>query len=92
MDELVHGVYRSETREQMLTIVERLRSQEDIQGLILGGTELPLLFRDRAEAGIAMLDTTKIHVARAVTYLLAQDPFNPTVEKDACKSAARPSP
>jgi aspartate racemase len=92
MGELVHGIYRSETREQLLAIVERLRSQEGIQGLILGGTELPLLFRDRTEAGIAMLDTTKIHVARAVTYLLAQEPPNPTVERDARKSAARPSP
>ncbi len=81
MGELVHGVYRPETREQLLTIVERLRSQEGIQGLILGGTELPLLFRDGAEVGIAMLDTTKIHVARAVTYLLAQESPNSTVER-----------
>jgi aspartate racemase len=73
MDELVQGVYRAETREQMLTIAERLRGEEGIQGLILGGTELPLLFRDGAQPGIPMLDTTKIHVERAVAYLLAQD-------------------
>ena len=92
MGELVHGVYRSETREQLLTIVARLRRQEGIQGLILGGTELPLLFRDGSEAGIAMLDTTKIHVARAVTYLLAQEPPNPTAERDTRKSTAPSSP
>ena len=92
MGELVHGVYRAETREQLLTIVERLRSQEGIQGLILGGTELPLLFRDGVQAGIPMLDTTKIHVERAVAYLLAQESPNPTVERDARKSAARPAP
>ena len=92
MDELVHGVYRAETREQLLTIVKRLRSQEGIQGLILGGTELPLLFRDRAQADIPMLDTTKIHVERAVACLLAQESPNPTVERDARRSAARRSP
>lgn len=71
MSELVHGVYRAETRGQMLTIVERLRKEEGIQGLILGGTELPLLFRDSGTAEIPVLDTTEIHVERAVSYLLA---------------------
>ena len=92
MSELVHGVYRAETRDQLLTIMERLVSQEGIQGLILGGTELPLLFRDGAQAGIPMLDTTKIHVERAVADLLAQEPRSPAAEKDARKSAAHPSP
>ena len=92
MGELVHGVYRAETREQLLTIAKRLRDQEGIQGLILGGTELPLLFRDGAQAGIPILDTNKIHVERAVAYLFAQEPPNRTVERDARKSAARPSP
>ena len=92
MSELVHGVYRAETREQLLMIVERLRSQEGVHGLILGGTELPLLLRDGAQADIPVLDTTKIHVERAVAYLLAQEPPNPTVERDARKTSARPSP
>jgi aspartate racemase len=73
MGELVHGVYRAETRERLLTVVERLKSQECIQGLILGGTELPLLFRDGGYVGIPMLDTTKIHVERAVAQLLAME-------------------
>ena len=70
MDELVQGVYRAETREQLLNIVERLKSQDGIQGLVLGGTELPLLFRGGAQAGVPMLDTTAIHVESAVTRLL----------------------
>ena len=70
MRELVQGVYRDETRAHVLAIVERLRSQGGIDGLILGGTELPLLFRDGAPVSIPMLDTTKIHVERAVALLL----------------------
>jgi aspartate racemase len=92
MGELVHGVYRAETRERLLTIVERLKREEGIQGLILGGTELPLLFRDGPQAGVPMLDTTKLHVERAVACLLAQDPPNPAVESGTRKSAARASP
>jgi len=71
MAELVHGVYRAQTRERLLTIVERMRSAESIQGVILGGTELPLLFRDGAQPQIPVLDTTQIHVERAVDHLLA---------------------
>ena len=40
-----------------------------IRALILGGTELPLLLRD-ADIGVPWLDTTRIHVARAVEELL----------------------
>lgn len=77
VDELVQGIYRAETREHLLTIVERMRSQDGIDGLILGGTELPLLFRDSVQAGIPILDTTAIHVASAVKYLFAQEPLDP---------------
>lgn len=63
-----------------------------IQGLILGGTELPLLFRDGPHADIPVLDTAKIHIERAVAYLLTQESPNSMVERDVRKSAARPSP
>lgn len=70
MSELVNGVFRAETRERLLAIVDRLTEREGIQGLILGGTELPLILRDVAHRGIPFLDTTRIHVERAVTQLL----------------------
>jgi aspartate/glutamate racemase len=37
---------------------------------VLAGTELPLLLRDTACA-VPLLDTTRIHVSRAMTALLA---------------------
>ena len=63
--ELVKGTVLPETRERLLTIVDRLKEREGIQGLILGGTELSLILRDTAVRGIPVLDTTKIH-ARAI--------------------------
>jgi aspartate racemase len=71
MNELVQGLVRAETRERLLTIVDRLKEQEGIQGLILGGTELPLILRGEANQGIPFLDTTKIHVEQAIAQLLS---------------------
>ena len=66
MGELVKGVFRSETRERLLAVVERLRTKDDVDGVILGGTELPLILRDEKEAGLPLLDTTRIHVGEIV--------------------------
>lgn len=73
MSELVNGVFRAETREGLLAIVDRLREQEGIQGVVLGGTELSLILRDVADRGIPFLDTTRIHVERAVAEMLLED-------------------
>ena len=64
--ELVPGVFRDETRAEMLAIAARLPS---IDGLVLGGTELPLLLRGDSANGIPLLDTTRIHVAAAMREL-----------------------
>lgn len=70
MSELVHGVFRAEPRERMLGIASEMRIRDRIDGLILGGTELPLLLGDVEETTLPWLDTTKIHVAEAVKWLL----------------------
>jgi aspartate racemase len=72
MNELVPGIFLPETRERLLEIVERMKVREDIEGLILGGTELPLILRDEAgTASVPFLDTTRIHVNSIVARLLS---------------------
>jgi aspartate racemase len=71
MTELVKGIFRSETREHFIAIARRLREKQGIDGLILGGTELPLLLRDESEIDMPLLDTTRLHVERAVEELLS---------------------
>jgi aspartate/glutamate racemase len=39
--------------------------------VVLGGTELPLLFRDGPPSRVPLLDTMRIHAERAVATLLA---------------------
>jgi aspartate racemase len=55
----------------LLTIVDRLKEREGIQGLILGGTELSLIFRDTTVRDIPVLDTTKIHAKAIVVEALS---------------------
>jgi len=70
MSELVRGEYLPETRAGLLAVVERLRLREGVDGIILGGTELPLILRDVAQVGIPFLDTGRIHVEAAVEHML----------------------
>jgi aspartate racemase len=69
--ELVRGQVLPATREHLLKIVDALKAREQIQGLILGGTELSLVFREDTVCGIPVLDTTQIHVNAAVARMLA---------------------
>ncbi len=71
MDELVNGIFLPETREGLLAIARRLKAQEGVAGLILGGTELPLILREVKDEGIPFLDTTKLHVEQLVAQLLS---------------------
>jgi aspartate/glutamate racemase len=48
-----------------------LRAKIDIDGVILAGTELPLILREPAHNGVPFLDTTKIHSEAAVTEMLS---------------------
>jgi len=70
-NELVKGTVLPETRQRLLKIVDRLKERESIQGLILGGTELSLIFRDATVCDIPVLDTTKIHAKTIVREALA---------------------
>jgi aspartate racemase len=70
MNELVKGVFLPETRERLLAIADRLADQGHAQGLILAGTELPLILRE-GRCGIPVLDTTRIHAKAALRRLLS---------------------
>ena len=70
MNELVHGVLRDATRDRLVGIIQALRDRAGIEAVILGGTELPLILTASVYAGIPVLDTTALHVARIVDEML----------------------
>jgi aspartate racemase len=70
MTELVNGIFLPETKTKLLAIVDQLRERSGIDGVILGGTELPLILQEPEHNGIPLLDTTRIHVRHIVAELI----------------------
>jgi aspartate racemase len=71
LNELVAGKFLPETRTNLLAIVDRMKEKHAIDGVILAGTELPLILRNSEHNEIPLLDTTKIHCEAAVTEMLS---------------------
>src|SRR6266536_6511905 len=71
LNELVSGKFLPETRARLLAIVDRMKANSDIDGVILAGTELPLILRDAAHNGIPFLNTTTIHCEAAVAEMFS---------------------
>jgi len=68
-NELLQNVFTANTRNAVLDIIDRLRERDGVDGVILGGTELPLLLTADEHRGVPLLDTTQIHIAAAVRQL-----------------------
>jgi aspartate racemase len=62
MGELIKGIIMDQTRTGLIAVIEKLVKQNNIQGLILGGTELPLILKPENVSSIHIFDTTEIHV------------------------------
>jgi aspartate racemase len=69
--QLLKGEFRDETRDGVISVVRRLRQEQNIDGAILGGTELTLLLSAPVVADLPALDTTALHVAAIVKRLRA---------------------
>ena len=68
--ELLKNQFLPETRNEILSVAQRMKNEDGIEALVLAGTELPLLLRDSGSPGIELLDTTVIHVEAIVNELL----------------------
>lgn len=64
MEELVRGRFLPETKSRLLSIATRMYNEGQIEGLILGGTELPLILKSSDMEDIELINTSKIHVER----------------------------
>jgi len=72
MGELFVGAILDETRAALVDIVEAMKQRDNVDGLILGGTELSLILREPTAAGLPVLDTTQIHVETALEWMLRE--------------------
>jgi aspartate/glutamate racemase len=69
---LIAGVFLPETRDGLLAIVDRMAEQAKVDGVILAGTELPLILRESSHKGIPFLNTTRIHCEAAVERMFSE--------------------
>ena len=72
MSELVHGEVRPDTKAALSAIAKGLKEAHGADALILGGTELSLMFKesDADELGMPVIDTTQVHVDAAIDAML----------------------
>jgi len=64
-DELVIGKFKNESKQKLLEIIHNY----EVDGVILGCTELPLIFH-KNDTSIKLLDTIEIHVEAALKYAM----------------------
>jgi len=66
VNQLLLGKFLPETREGLHQIIATIKQRDAIEGVVLAGTELPLILRADSIAGLPLFDTTQIHVRAAV--------------------------
>jgi aspartate racemase len=64
--ELLRNTLLPTTRDHLQRIIQAMKDRDGIDGVLLAGTELPLLLTGEDACGVPLLDTTRIHVAAAV--------------------------
>ncbi|HOK52667.1 MAG: amino acid racemase [Bacteroidales bacterium] len=69
--EIELGIFKEETRTGLIKIMQDMHEKYQIDGVILGCTELPLILPESQYHGLAMLNTTEIHVKAIVEYCRA---------------------
>jgi aspartate racemase len=69
--EIELGVFKEDTRQLLIGIIQKMVREQHIDSVILGCTELPLILKEPSYAGIPMLNTTQIHVDAIVRHMHA---------------------
>ena len=59
-EQMVSGIVKEETRKKFIKIVHRMQDSDNIQALILGCTELPLLFNNVTTSPSLVLKSTRL--------------------------------
>jgi len=63
--EIEFGIVKEDTKAGFLRILKRIRAVQQVEGVILGCTELPLLLK-RGDFNLHYIDTTAIHIEAIV--------------------------
>lgn len=64
--EIEHGIFKDETRNLLIDIIQKMVEEKQVDSIILGCTEFPLILNEPEYCGIPVLNTTQIHVNKIV--------------------------
>lgn len=62
LKELVNNIIKPDTKARLIEIVDSLQKAFQLEGVILGGTELPLIIDQDDFEDVKIFNTTKIHI------------------------------
>jgi len=68
--EIELGIFKNESRELLIGIIDKMVKEQQIDSIILGCTEFPLILTQNTYSGISVLDTTRIHVKAIINFCL----------------------
>ena len=71
LNELEIGIINNQTATQILHIMERMVAEQEIEAVILGCTELPLLF-EGCVTPVPLLDTMQIHIKTLIDAIMEE--------------------
>lgn len=69
--ELINGIFTKKTENYLLSVIDQMHEQYDIDAIVLGCTELPLILKDGYK-NITFLNTMEIHIKSIVKYSLGK--------------------
>jgi aspartate racemase len=70
MNEFVKGIFLDDVRETLVDIAHKLKKSFNINGLILGGTEIPLILKPGHLPDLELINTTLVHVENILDYAM----------------------
>jgi aspartate racemase len=68
--EIELGIFKDDTRDLLIDIIQKMVDEQQIDSIILGCTEFPLILTETNYCGIPVLNTTQIHVNEIVAECL----------------------
>jgi aspartate racemase len=71
MNEFVKGTFHNEVKNELVGIARKLKTDHNIDGLILGGTEIPLILKPEYLPELQLINTTKVHVNAILDYAMS---------------------
>lgn len=75
VEELENGIVNNETKKAFLNVINDMINRDNIEGVILGCTELPMLIKND-DLTIHQLNTTEIHINKIINIIFQEVPIS----------------